>query len=196
MFDVSTGAELFKLVPSDGDENDQFGYSVAVSGTLAVIGSWLDDDNGTDSGSAYLFDTSTGTQVFKLTASDGATLDYLGFSVAVSDGVAVIGAPFDDGAGSDAGAAYAFDTTSGTEQFKITASDAASSDWFGFAVSVSSGSALVSSRLDDDGGPNSGSAYVFGSNPSQVPAFGSFGIVCLTTLLGLTAGRSFLRRID
>ncbi|MEE9129379.1 MAG: FG-GAP repeat protein [Phycisphaerales bacterium] len=50
------GDQLAKLLPDDGAADDRFGWSVAISGTTAIVGAYLDDDNGTDSGSAYLFD--------------------------------------------------------------------------------------------------------------------------------------------
>lgn len=44
-----------KLIASDGETGDEFGYSVCVSGDTAVVGAWRDDENGEDSGSAYIF---------------------------------------------------------------------------------------------------------------------------------------------
>ncbi len=76
--------ETIKLLPSDGAAYDYFGFSVAVSGTTALVGAYFDDDNGSSSGSAYLFDTTTGTQLAKLLPSDGAADDYFGYSVSVS----------------------------------------------------------------------------------------------------------------
>ena len=54
---ITTGLQLFKLLPDDGAEEDRFGVSVGISGTTAIVGARLDDDenNGIDSGSAYLF---------------------------------------------------------------------------------------------------------------------------------------------
>ena len=78
--------EDLELIASDGAAKDRFGYSVAVSGNIAVIGAEYDDDNwnGTNSGSAYVFDVTSGQELFKLTASDGAAYDQFGCSVAVS----------------------------------------------------------------------------------------------------------------
>ena len=76
--DVFSGnwTEVDKLTALDGAAKDNFGSSVSVSGNTAIVGAWSDDDNGDNSGSAYLFerDESSGnwTQVDKLTASDGA----------------------------------------------------------------------------------------------------------------------------
>ncbi len=54
------GDQLFKLLADDGAAFDRFGYSVAISGApgkeVAIVGSCCDDDNGSNSGSAYLFD--------------------------------------------------------------------------------------------------------------------------------------------
>ncbi|MCH7496096.1 MAG: choice-of-anchor D domain-containing protein, partial [Candidatus Marinimicrobia bacterium] len=48
-------AQEVKLLPADGAADDRFGISVSISGDYAVVGAWLDDDNGTNSGSAYVF---------------------------------------------------------------------------------------------------------------------------------------------
>ena len=47
--------EAKKLLASDGQGFDNFGYSVSISGDLVVVGAYGDDDNGSESGSAYLF---------------------------------------------------------------------------------------------------------------------------------------------
>ncbi len=52
------GDQLAKLLADDGAEDDEFGRSVAISGATAIVGAHLHDDNGTNSGSAYLFDAS------------------------------------------------------------------------------------------------------------------------------------------
>jgi len=47
--------QVAKLLASDGAEGDQFGNSVSVNGDVALIGAYKDDDNGSDSGSAFVF---------------------------------------------------------------------------------------------------------------------------------------------
>ncbi len=47
--------ETVKLTASDAAENDLFGLSVSISADNAIIGAPNDDDNGEDSGSAYVF---------------------------------------------------------------------------------------------------------------------------------------------
>lgn len=63
-------------------------------------GSGRDDDNGLNSGSAYLFDASTGEQLFKLLPSDGEINDLFGYSVAISNGIVAVGSNGDDDKGS------------------------------------------------------------------------------------------------
>jgi hypothetical protein len=76
--------------------------------TTAIVGTHKDDAGGMDSGSAYLFDTTTGQQLFKLTASDAAAEDFFGTSIAISGAAFIAGAVGADAAGVDSGSAYVF----------------------------------------------------------------------------------------
>ncbi|MCX7427752.1 MAG: Ig-like domain-containing protein [Planctomycetia bacterium] len=157
--------QVAKLTADDDAADDYFGCSVSISGTRAIIGADLDDDGGTSSGSAYIFeDTGDGwIQVAKLTADDGAAADHFGHSVSISGNTAVVGAHGDDDDGDDSGSAYVFeDTGSGwTQVAKLTASDGTASDYFGGSVSICGHTAVVSAYADDDDGDESGSAYIF-----------------------------------
>ncbi|XHC25696.1 PQQ-binding-like beta-propeller repeat protein [Phycisphaerales bacterium ac7] len=167
VFDTTTGEQLFKLTASDADANDRFGCSVAISGTTAIVGAYQDGDAGPFSGSAYVFDTTTGAQLFKLTASDAEENDRFGFAVAISGTTAIVGAGWNSDAGIASGSAYIFDTTTGAQLFKLTASDAASGDFFGDSVGISGDTAIVGSALDDDAGEFSGSAYLFDTTTGE-----------------------------
>jgi hypothetical protein len=96
---ASIEAELGPEVTGTGAAGDYFGYSVSVSGDTALIGAYGDDDDGTSSGSAYVFvrSASVWSEQQKLTASDAAAGDYFGISVSVSGDTALIGADGDDG---------------------------------------------------------------------------------------------------
>jgi hypothetical protein len=62
-------------VASDGTSDDYFGRSVSISsdGSTAIVGARYDDDNGSQSGSAYIYKLVEGIwQETKLLASDGA----------------------------------------------------------------------------------------------------------------------------
>ena len=110
--DGTSWSQQAKMLPSDGALGDQFGGRLAVSGDTAVVGASQDDDQGKNSGSAYVFRRS-GTnwcQQTKLLASDGAQDDWFGaWSVAVSGSTAVVAADLDDDQGENSGSAYVFD---------------------------------------------------------------------------------------
>ncbi|MCH8153521.1 MAG: FG-GAP repeat protein, partial [Planctomycetes bacterium] len=164
LFDISDPAnpkQIAKLLPDDGAAEDHFGISVAISGATAIVGAYLDDDNGDFSGSAYLFDTATGRQIFKLLPDDGAAFDWFGVSVAISGTTCIVGARNHDDNGTNSGAAYLFDTTMGRQIAKLLASDGAAFDWFGQSVAVSGATAIVGALFDGDNGTESGSAYLF-----------------------------------
>ncbi len=162
----TTWAQEAKLVPNDAATFDGIGYSVAIDGTTAVVASVSDDDGGTDSGSAYVFTRSgtTWTQQAKLVAGDAATGDNFGFWLDVDGDTVAVGAPGADvGAANNAGAAYVF-TRVGTvwsQQAKFVAPDAAANDQFGHGVTVDGDTLGVGVPFDDDGGTDSGSAFVF-----------------------------------
>ena len=166
------GDQLFKLLADDGAPDDEFGRYVAISGDTAIVGAFFDDDHGTDSGSAYLFNTTTGEQIAKLLADDGTPFDQFGNSVAISGTTAIVGAPFDDDNGPDSGSAYLFDITTGAQIAKLLPEDGDGFDWFGLSVAISASPgkevAIVGAPFDDDNGSHSGSAYLFDiSNPAN-----------------------------
>ncbi|MBW4442205.1 MAG: DUF4347 domain-containing protein [Plectolyngbya sp. WJT66-NPBG17] len=167
-FNGTSWVQQSKLTASDGAASDYFGYSVAISGNTAIVGSYLDDDLGTDSGSAYIhqFNGTSWVQQSKLTASDGAAFDRFGYSVAISGNTAIVGSYLDDDKGTNSGSAYIhqFNGTSWVQQSKLTASDGAASDFFGYSVAISGNTAIVGSYFDDDKGTDSGSAYIYQFN--------------------------------
>ena len=175
------GTQLAKIEASDGAATDRFGKSVAVGSGRIVVGAYFDDDNGADSGSAYIFDLN-GTQLAKIKASDGAAQDYFGFSVAIGSGHIVVGAILDSDLGLGSGAAYIFDLN-GTQLAKIKASDGTAAVAFGNSVAVGCGRIVVGARGDDTSGTNAGAAYIFDLNgnqlakikPSDVAAGDEFG---------------------
>ena len=161
---------------------DRFGRSVAVHGDTVVVGAF--EVNGAR-GAAYLFtkraatgvwddwdDTSASNATPKLTASDRASGDRFGRAVAMDGDTIVIGAPYhdyddpDDNTNdvSDSGAAYVFIKTAtggwatDTETAKLTASERAENDQFGYSVAVDGNTVVVGADRDDS---NRGSAYVF-----------------------------------
>jgi hypothetical protein len=162
---VTNWTEEKKLLASDGEAGDNFGCYVSLCNDTALIGAWLDDDDGYYSGSAYVFIRigTTWTQQAKLLASDGHPYNLFGWSVSLDNDTALIGAYWDDENGAHSGSAYVFTRTSTTwtQQAKLLASDGTTGDYFGYSVSLSGDTAVISAPLDNDNGNASGSAYVF-----------------------------------
>jgi hypothetical protein len=207
---TTTSTFTAKLTASDGAGGDRFGSSVAVSGDTVVVGAPRADigvpaDN---RGAAYVFVKPSGgwsnmTETAKLTASDGAVDDQFGYSVAISGDTVVVGAPLAEiGSNTNQGAAYVFVKPSAgwsdmTETAKLTASDGAADDYFGFSVAISGDTVVVGAPRDDIGGnTNQGSAYVFGSGAplaAPVPVASPAGLMAAAGAL-LALGLRRLRR--
>lgn len=158
-----------KLIASDGVGFDNFGWSVAVSGSTAVVGARGDSIGSTSfgfQGSVYVFNRQGGIWVEeqKLTASDGVAGDSFGWSVAISGSTIVVGAPFDDiGGNVNQGSVYVFNRQGGSwvETQKLTASDGAADDHFGWSVAVSGSTIVAGATNELSGNFDQGSAYVF-----------------------------------
>lgn len=144
---------------------DAFGWSVSLWKGRLAVGAHRHADG---RGAAYVFGrTASGwTQEARLEAADGGAADNFGVAVSLWDGAVLVGAPFHAGR---RGAAYVFGQTGGAwaQTAKLTAPDAAADDYFGWSAALQGGRALVGSRLDDDGGSNSGGAYVFAQSGAE-----------------------------
>jgi hypothetical protein len=170
-----TWSQQAELSASDGVPQDQFGWSVALDASTAVVGATL-HTIGSDQnyqGAAYVFVESGGTwsQQAELSASDGVLQDKFGYSVALLGGTAVVSALWHPYAAwcscQGPGAAYVF-TQSGTswsQQAELAASDGADGDDFGGSVALDS-STIVGGAPHHTVGANQfqGAAYVFGSS--------------------------------
>ena len=168
---VDNWGEIKKITTSDKSMYDKFGYSLSIEGGYLIVSSINDDDNGSNSGSVYIFKKDQGGsdnwgQIKKLTASDAGPGDNFGSSVSKSGDYIVITAPLDDDNGSNSGSAYVFKKDEGgTDNWgqikKLTASDAVANDRFGNTVSNYGDYIVIGALLDDDNGSASGSVYIF-----------------------------------
>jgi hypothetical protein len=156
-----------KLTASDAAIHERFGESVAVFQGTILAGSRHDDDAGSDSGSVYVLaraDDGLWAEQQKLTASDGASGDTFGSSVALSRGAAVVGAPADDDGAADGGTAYVYalptglrtsGDLSGTERLRMRGAKRAGED-AARRLSFGDGGWL----LTDEAGPQFAGTYV------------------------------------
>jgi len=169
------------------ESSDYFGSSVDISGdgTRVIVGAWGDNGTNTsgstntnDVGSAHIFRRDTTTtpiswvyekEVQHTTSMQAVNAnDQFGYSVSISnDGNRVIaGARYTNLGGDNAGSAYIFDRTTGTNDWTfnkmLVHPSPASSDYFGLSVAISGdGTYTICGAYADDSPTDSGSAQVF-----------------------------------
>jgi hypothetical protein len=154
-------SQTAKITATDGTAGDQFGGSISTDGNTIIVGAYHNSDNGTDSGTAYLFNRSdfdNWTQT-KITANnDISSGDGLGFSVATSGDNIVIGAPFDDDKDNNSGSAYVFNHIKGNWlQIMKLISDGSG---FGFSVAMDQKSIAIGAPSTKQNN-SKGVVYVF-----------------------------------
>jgi len=157
-----------KLTATDGAANDYLGYSVALDGDTALVGAPYDDVTGMEQGSVYVFvrNGATWTQQARLTAQDGASFDYFGWSVALKGNLALVGAIYGPGpANPDQGAVYVFERggTTWFQQARLNANENTVGAQFGAAVALNGQTALIGAPTytSTPSYAITGAAYVF-----------------------------------
>lgn len=166
-------AQESKLLASDAAQSDAFGSSVAIDGTVAVVVAPSKYVNSVQTGMTYVF-RRVGTQWIeqqKFPVGFSGTPDLVGSTAAISGDTIVVGNSSDRTRGLYAGAVNMFQWygTTWVEKPRITASDAANVDFFGYSVSIHGGWLAVGAFADDDRGSSSGSAYVFQRSDNGTP---------------------------
>lgn len=128
-----TGNIAKTLLPPSGMENTGFGFAVAVSGQMAVVGAWQAQVTGL----AFVYDLRTGRRLHTLAPAGGSGYFSFGSSVAIDGNLIVVGAP----AGhyvpaAKLGFVYVYDAKSGAQLFRLESDDAAARQWFGASVAI------------------------------------------------------------
>ncbi len=173
----TTWSQQAYLKASNSDANDNFGYSVSISGDTIVVGAFGEAslatgvggdgsiNSASDSGAAYVFVRSgtSWSQQSYLKATNSAAGDSFGISVSISGDTLVVGASFEDSAatgvyGNEAlnsaiqsGAAYVF-VRNGVTWFRqayLKASNTDANDRFGESVSISGDIIIVGASFED-----------------------------------------------
>ncbi len=157
--------EIAKLLPAASASGDQFGTSVAISGDTVLAGAPRKDAGEVLSGAAYVFfnDGSGWNEQAELTASHVRMGDQFGFSAALDGNVALLGAPYDDAAGTDSGAAYVFRRVYGewSQPFKLMEQLPEAGSLFGKSVAIVGDTAVVGTYWDDEAGNSAGAVHIF-----------------------------------
>ena len=174
-FDGDQWAFEDKLMASDADVIDELGLSVSISGDTILVGARGDNDDGFNSGAAYVYQYNgvDWDEFQKLTASDAQEGDEFGWGVSISGEVALIGAGLVDTACPEdilcnSGSAYVFrfDGAKWVEEQKLEAPDMSKGDQVGRSVAIDGDAAVLGSRWNDNLCPenpdcDSGAAYLF-----------------------------------
>jgi hypothetical protein len=186
---IDPTAQQAYLKASNTDQDDKFGFSVAISGDTIVVGAIAENNSPGSVGAAYVFTRSAGawSQQAYLKASNSGGNDNFGWSVAISGDTVVVGAVGEESnatgvngvpSNNDApgsGAAYIFTRSAGvwSQQAFLKASNTGATDQFGISVAVSGDTVVVGAQREDsnatgvngdqanDNANNSGAAYVF-----------------------------------
>ncbi len=203
--------QVKKILASDGEQGDEFGRSVAISGDTVAVGAEKHDQ---EIGAAYVYERDVGGtnnwgETHQLTPSDGMIQDRFGHEVAISGDVVAVGsAMIDTETLTNTGSVYTYGRNYGGvgtwgEVAKFIADDAASDDQLGLVVDVS-GDTVVGGAWGDDFDANleQGSAYLFSvsalslgqsvSNPTPEPGELISYTISLTNLSPLTATNATL----
>jgi hypothetical protein len=184
-------SEQQKLSASDKSESAKFGNAVAISGDRAVVGAYLTSSSGlNEAGAAYVFARTAGTwsEQQVLSASDKAEYATFGYSVALSGGTVVVGAPDAAPEGViDSGTAYTYTFNAGvwTDEQILSASDKVMFGNFGASVSISGDTAIFGApEAVSDGIPYTGAAYVYQSSTQATVTFPFIGVTGGKNIVG------------
>jgi hypothetical protein len=163
VFNSSTGAHLRSIEPPTPDRSIvflQFGKAVALFGdTLAISAPMSGVFGDPASQGVYLFRASTGALLSKI--SGPAT--GFGTSIALHGDLLLTGSPDEESA---RGAVYVHSISTGAQLARLTASDRAAGDAFGFAVAISPHYLIVGAPFDNTTrGTDAGSGYLFENLP-------------------------------
>jgi hypothetical protein len=165
LFDASPALPKFSLNHPGPEVANEFGSSVAVSGTRMVVGSQRKDRGALDAGVAYVYDLSTGAPVLITTLNNPNPEigDMFGAAVAIYGNRVVVGASADNEGAPNAGAVFVYDLvgTPSSPSMVIHNPDLSSMSGFGSALAISGTRVVVGAEYHSG---YSGKAYVFDLN--------------------------------
>jgi FG-GAP repeat len=157
-----------KITDATGAADDNFGYSVSISGSYAIVGSHLDDVGAnSNQGSINIYQRFISNWIHdqKITDANGAASDYFGESVSISGNYAIVGAYGEDvSANTDQGSASIYQRNGSTWELMQKITDAASTagDSFGGSVYISGNYAIVGAPTKIIGGSiYQGAAFIY-----------------------------------
>ena len=168
VFDGTTGQLLLTLLNPTPAAGDRFGWPVAAVGGNVLVGANYDDTGAADAGAAYLFDGTTGALLRTFVNPTPEDSDHFGSSLAAVGNNVLVSAPGDDAAGTDAGAVYLFDGSTGELLHTFLHPTPEAGDEFGDCVRALGNNVLVSAPEDDTAGTDAGAVYLFDGSTGEL----------------------------
>ena len=185
------GQVIQEMVATDRAVSDKLGSSVAATPLYSIGGAPQDDNaRGVDAGAVYVFHATTGAQVRKIIGPDLAAGDQFGLSVAAAGDYVVVGAPYHDEFGADAGSAFVYRLSTGALLRELGSGVAQPGDNFGYSVSVWGDFVVVGAPSTTTGGAlaNGGAAHLY--------RLSSGAYLGLITAADASAGANFGRSVS
>ena len=182
VYDLGSGTPtvpVHTLANPSADASDQFGYSVAIDGSIVIVGAWFDDIGATNTGRAYVYDLSSGSPTVPVHSLDNPTPadgDVFGYRVALSGAKLVVGAYNDSTVAPSAGSVYLYNLESATPTTPVTISNPttpATNENFGTALSLVGTRLIVGAYGENTGASVAGAAFVYdvSASPTLVRTF-------------------------
>jgi FG-GAP repeat len=153
--------EDLKLMADDGAVSDSFGFSIAIDNGVVAVGAPEDDDNGVNSGSAYLFDALTGTQTMKLLPSSSGDSTNFGYSIAIDNNIVAVGSE-----SINANKAYLFDASTGMQLAELAKPPSPLGEYYGHSIAID-GDIVAVGAPESSNGEGSGAVFVFNALSGQ-----------------------------
>ncbi len=171
-----------KLTADDADDDDGFGFAVAIDGDTIIVGADGADGSGTDQGAAYVFSRDLGGpdnwgQAAKLVSGEPGDSNQFGFAVDVDGDYAVVGSPGEDGGGTGRGVAYIFSRDLGGSEAwgrigEFSPSDIPDYTYLGTAVAIDGALAVIGSAWEDNAGTDRGAVHILGRDYGGMDSWG------------------------
>ena len=168
IFNVTTGALIHTLDNPNASgtaASDYFGDGAAISGNYCIVGAWGEDDGANQTGTAYIFNVTTGALVHTIDNPTQDASDTFGRYLDIDGNYAIVGVPGEDQPTTSSGKAYIFNVTTGALVHTLDNPNTfytAQDDFFGRAVAISGDRAIVSAPGEDTAiGNNTGKVYIF-----------------------------------
>jgi len=162
IFNARTGTLLHTLSSPNAQGGGYFGDSVAVSGTLVVVGAFSEAADGVDgAGHVYTFDARTGALLQTFTSPNAESGGGFGYQVAISGNILIAGAYDETVNGNQySGRVYIFNASTGALSHTLTSPGPGG--FFGNSVAIGGSTLVVGAPGESVKGMyGAGHAYTF-----------------------------------